>query len=357
MATTYSITATSQAISTNRTRGAVTVYNDGTNDVYYRRNDFWANGNTDPFTGNAAQLAAIGEGVLRPGDTVTLQGDWLSIDAVCATGGTATLRTWGGSITSLSPTRDHFVGIAEGHYGNHFPLHVFGTNPLVNNVREDMWEQGGVYVFPAAAGIRMELVSTSVEDDILTGGAVAGTGIHTIEIHYLDDNLDEQVEVLNMDGQTAAPTTAVNIRRVQSIHARATGTGGAAAGTITLQSVGGGVIYSRISLGETTSQQAIWTVPNGAEAYITAWCFGIGHPNGNRFGRFGLQANADPITGALTSIFQTHAIGSTQDGFGVGPMSVPLRFLAGVDIKITVLGDAGSANAITTGCFQGWYEI
>ena len=248
MAITASVTATPQTVRISDLPGGITLHSNGAADVYYRRNDASFSSATT-FIGNAAALAALAHGLVRSGDTVTL-GDWQGIELACATGLTASVTLASGLYAGRTPSRNYLYEIAEGHIGGHYPLHIFGYNGDLDNVREDVWEAGGRYVFPAAAGIQMQFDSTSVEDDILTGGAIAGTGVHKILLHYLDANLAEQTEEVTLNGQGEVNTTAENIRRVQSMHVTEAGTGAAAAGTITLKNTGATVKIGRASCRE-----------------------------------------------------------------------------------------------------------
>jgi len=124
-----------------------------------------------------------------------------------------------------------------------------------------------VVVLPDPGGIQLELVSTSTNDD----GNPVGTGARTVDIHYLDTSGVEQVETVTMNGTTAATTTAVDIDCVQWIHTKTVGSGGVAAGNISLQGVGGGTVYEYIAVGGNQSLSARYRVPAAHKGYLVQW--------------------------------------------------------------------------------------
>jgi hypothetical protein len=80
------------------------------------------------------------------------------------------------------------------------PFRVIGTNPDIDNVREDIWEMGGTYVFPPAGGIQMRVVSSSASDTVGQVGAIK------VHIHYLDAAGAEKSEKITMTGITPVNT-------------------------------------------------------------------------------------------------------------------------------------------------------
>ena len=64
------------------------------------------------------------------------------------------------------PTLDYATAVALGHVPGARPFRIIGTNTDIDNVREDIWELGGTYVFPPAGGIRMRVVSSSASDAV-----------------------------------------------------------------------------------------------------------------------------------------------------------------------------------------------
>ena len=141
------------------------------------------------------------------------------------------------------------IGNTKNYYPTKARGFVFGRAPDVNNVKVELWGgPTGTYVFPAAAQ-QMRIVSTSAADTL------AGAGIQKVLVHYLDVNYAIQAETLSLNGVTPVNTVATNILRINGIHAVQVGTGGAAAGAISLTNLAGSVTYGFITLGDNTARQ------------------------------------------------------------------------------------------------------
>jgi hypothetical protein len=249
----------------------------------------------------------------------------------------------------------YLYDIAEGNVTDHDWFRVYGFNGDVDTAEETIWGGGGIYVFPTSA-MGMELVSSSVEDDPDKGGAVAGTGVHTIEIYYLDGDYVEQAETINLNGTAAVATLATNILRIQHIHATVVGTGGYAAGNIDIRHLSDTPIYKRIIAGRNESSDAVWTVPNGKTGYIVSWQTGGGNSSAGRFVSHRLVATCSPEGGLTAGIFQTKDVIATQDNSIVIPFALPIKLPAHTDVMILAKGDASNADAVCVCSFEGWYE-
>lgn len=112
----------------------------------------------------------------------------------------------------------------------------------------------------SSTGVAISVVSTSADD---TSG---GTGIQQVEIHYIDVNGDEQEVYATMNGITPV-VVGVTAKFIQCVHANAIGSGGVAAGDISVTS--GGVVYSYLPAGKVRCSSASRYVPNGKTLYIT----------------------------------------------------------------------------------------
>src|SRR3990167_7119081 len=130
---------------------------------------------------------------------------------------------------------------------------------------DDIWN-GVATTIPLpdqTTGEQMTLVSTSIQDDS------AGTGVRTIDVHYVDIAGDEQHEIIALDGTTPVSTVAADIRFVQAIHGESWGTGLVAAGDIVIYRFGDATrVYNKISAGVNVSLSTARMVPAGKTAYI-----------------------------------------------------------------------------------------
>ena len=159
----------------------------------------------------------------------------------------------------------YLYDIAEGSIPGHNSFHKIGYNPDVDNLLEDLWSVGGLYVFPTA-GMQMEVVSSSNSDD----GSPAGMGVRTVKLCYLDSNYIEQTEIITLNGTTVVPTVATNILRIQRFYTNTVGSSGVAVGNIDIRHLSNTPIYARIMTGYNSSRQTVWTVPAGKTLYIVS---------------------------------------------------------------------------------------
>src|SRR5512139_3268256 len=134
-----------------------------------------------------------------------------------------------GTNTPFSNTykQDYATAVARGDVLNAEPFGGYGELTTAGAVNNQIIWPDGVYTIPPAAGVQMSLVSTSASD------GVAGTGIRSLDIHYLDNTLTPQIETVVLNGLTPVLTVATNIRFIQCMHMITFGTGKAAAGVIT----------------------------------------------------------------------------------------------------------------------------
>ena len=250
----------------------------------------------------------------------------------------------------------YFTDIAEGNVPNHTAFRIEGTNDDVDNVKEDLWPVGGVYVFPTA-GMQMELRSSSDQDSGAGGVNPAGTGVRSVIITYLDDTWTELTETVTLDGTTVVTTSATDIFRIQKMCTVTAGTGKKAAGLIDIRHLADTPIYGRIPIGENDLHQAICTVPIGMVLFIVSWQPGVGHQTGNRYARFELDATADCDDAYAADIFHSKDIIDIEDMAIYIPLPMPQKFPAKTDVKVTVISDNANANAFTSVSFEGWLEV
>jgi len=262
------------------------------------------------------------------------------------------IRGWLSSIyTKLNAS---LYDIAKGNVSGHEAWSKIGYNGDVDASTEDMIAQGGVYVFPAAEG-QMDIVSSSAEDDPVKANTNPGTGVHTVTLHYLDDAFTEKTEDINLNGTTAVATTATDIYRVQNIRAKVCGTGGKAAGNITLSEHGGTTYkYGYIATGHTRMRQCVWTVPAGKTLYVTSISFAVGGVVKEKSALFTTLATYDNKAGATRDFFIPYNEVIIEDEAYSRELSIPTKLGAGVDLKVQVRGLV--ADCVCTCTLSGWIE-
>jgi len=248
----------------------------------------------------------------------------------------------------------YLYDIAEGNIPGHVEFEMFGYNPDIDISVEDVWGAGGSYIFPAAPQ-QMELVSSSVEDDPDKGGSVAGTGIHSVTIYYLDNLYQEQTEDVELNGTGEVTTVATNILRVNKLKAKVVGSSGGAVGTISIRNLTNSPVYSTIDPTNTRSRNSIYTVPLGHTLYVTSMAGGCGSAAAST-ATIILNATYDHDAQALTTFFLPHAeviVGSGTGGI-IRPFEIPLRFPEKTNLKCRATTTAN--NSIVSVGVRGWME-
>jgi hypothetical protein len=141
---------------------------------------------------------------------------------------------------------------------------IVGTNEAVGTSFEDIWGPGAMLTYPTGAET-WEVVSSSGDD------TSAGSGVRTLSIITLDGSYDITAEqTVIMDGVTPVALTGTHLR-LRAMQAATIGSGGVAAGIITLRVSGGGVTRSAILAGGTTAFDSHYTVPNGKIAVVKSF--------------------------------------------------------------------------------------
>ena len=242
----------------------------------------------------------------------------------------------------------YLYDIAEGNVAGHLPFALLAFNPDIGTTEEDVWTTGGAYAWPAAGGIRMQVKSTSAADD----GDPAGTGVRTVHIHYLDDTYAERVEVVTTNGLTGVNTTATNIFRVNSFRAETIGTGGKAAGTISLTDTTPTVTYAAIAIGYTRSRNGFYTVPLGYTLYVTE--ISMSAYGANKGLRYTFRSTWDEDDEEARDFFIPWAEHMMANGAFLHQFGVPMVFPATTRLRIS--GKADQAGAVCAASIRGWLE-
>ena len=243
-------------------------------------------------------------------------------------------------------SQDYQTAVARGDVNNAFPFGGYGELTTVGAVSAQIIWPDGAYTLPPAAGLQMSIVSTSAQD------GVGGTGIRSVDIHYLDAALAPQTETVVLNGLTPVLTTATNIRFIQCMHMVTFGSGKKAAGVISATNTA--VVYALITTGQVRCTSSVRMVPAGKRVLVV-----------------GLSAGASSGTAAASAtirlastIFQDHdysadsvfipfASACAQDGSISLTLTAPLMFEAGAAIGMETTCDKA---ATIVGSWFGWVE-
>lgn len=132
-----------------------------------------------------------------------------------------------------------------------------------NNV--DLWRgPTDVQPEPVPAGFQPVMVSAAAGDDD------TGTGIQSVQIHYLDTAGAMQSETKATDGTGADVTfDATDVMFINEAHATAVGSGLVAAGNIDIKN--GATVMNRIAIAGNYALSTMRMVPTGYTGYIKRW--------------------------------------------------------------------------------------
>ena len=224
---------------------------------------------------------------------------------------------------------DFLTEVAKGNVSGHALVNRVGYNPDIDTVTyETVWQAGGVYPFPGAAGV-VSTASSSLLD------TAAGTGARTVLIEGLNSAHVEVSETITLNGILAVVTTTQFLRllRVSVVTA---GVGAANAGVLT--STIGGVTVSAVSASNNRSALGVYTVPAGKTGYLLD--LSISQSNNS----------ASSIAGVLWATDGQSLIFRRRDSFGGHSQSggtsrvyrAPMSFAEKTDIRIDAV--CGATN-------------
>ena len=157
-------------------------------------------------------------------------------------------------VTQLATARsDFWIEVGKGNIEGYTPVFFTGYNEDLPATEAIIRPSGGL-VTPILTAVTLDIVSDDAND------TSAGTGARTILIIGLDDNLDEQSEVVTLNGTTVV-TTALSYRAINFMQNATAGSNNVNIGSITAKD--GSNLVSEIAPGDGRALQAIGTIPNG----------------------------------------------------------------------------------------------
>ena len=243
----------------------------------------------------------------------------------------------------------YLYDIAEGNVAGHTAYAKLGYNGDVGSTEEDIITQGGVYPWIAAGGTALDIVSASDDD------ALAGTGVQKVKVTYLDATYAQQTQTFNMTGTTPIAFTDTKILRVNSIRAVQVGGGGVAAGNITVEGVGGAVVYRQITQGYTRGRGLTYTVPLGKTLYITSIAVSSGYTTAGKVVRWTGRATVDDTDPSTKiNLFQPFFEIITEDSSFTRQFEIPIKIPATADLKVSAVSNG--AGSFCDCALRGWLE-
>ena len=241
------------------------------------------------------------------------------------------------SVSRLGTSEPFELQVARGQIGWHETIFKFGYNNNVGSTRETIWEQGGLYAYPASATV-MTISSSSTDD------TSAGTGARTVEVYGLDANYNPIDEVVTLNGQTPVNTTKAYLRINRGI-VRSAGSGGANAGTIyagtgtVTSGVPANVYLSVNGEGDNQTLMGLWTVPAGYTAFLTKMSLSTGTAT-----QTPAILNASLVARPFGEVFQIKERFTLTDGAHEQFYTFPLKFTEKTDLEMRAFSSSASVS-------------
>jgi len=219
----------------------------------------------------------------------------------------------------------------------------FGYNTDIDTGTEIIASWGGTFQF-LTSGETIDIVSSSADDDD------GGTGVNSVVIYGVDENWDEQIEVVTLNGTTTVTTTSqwIGINRVAVF---LSGTGRTNAGTIDVTATTSGFQMAQMPPGGGVTQQLIFYVPRNHQ-FLAEWLFfsavktsGGSSPVLEFYGQV-----YSAVNNTIQEVFRSELDVAIGNNLEVSP---PIPFPVGEKSILYFECDTNTANTKVTGRFSG----
>ena len=234
---------------------------------------------------------------------------------------------------------DWAINLSAGNIDGVGYIEKFGRNDTMSGNMETIWDGSNLYTYLSSAS-SVYITSSDAAD------ATSGTGARTIEVQGLDASYNVITEDVTVD-DGASTATFIRVFRART---KTTGSGGQAAGVISIRSAasGAGTLLAQIqkvgtgggaSLGQTF--MALYTVPAGKTAYITQWIVGAG------------AQNADTTALLVARTFGDGGFNSKDIIISAGQQfakdyKIPLQFTEKTDIEVRGFSSSSGNDCSST---------
>lgn len=201
------------------------------------------------------------------------------------------------------------------------------------------------YTEPSAAA-QVEVVSSSVQD------AAAGTGTRTLRLTYYDDSMNGPfTEDITMNGTTAVPTVATNVRFIEKMETLTIGSNGTNVGTITVRHLSDSPVYGTIAASDGITYWGHHYVASGKQCCISRIFSGTQGASGSVFMRSFTPLTANSFEKQITARLRTITAQPSQI-FDIEPV---LWIPGPARVSLWVQPDANTANTVQAGF--AYYEL
>lgn len=216
---------------------------------------------------------------------------------------------------------------------------AWGRNLSLGTIVEDLWDGGGLYIWPTTAGI-LRIKSAEADD------AYGGAGCQIAVLYGLDENLAEISESVQLNGTTFV-STVNKFFRVRRLLAYL----GTNVGAISAYQSDETTVAATMLAGLADTQMAMFTVPAGKRAYMVSASFGsASNKIVHFFLTYRLWLEAASTYGPWLRAADFEVFRNTIQIGMAGWPNVPER----TDIALRGLAESGGDHAI--GGFTVFYE-
>lgn len=243
--------------------------------------------------------------------------------------------------------------IARGNVQGARSFSSFGSASLQNSGTKIVVSTNATFPDPLISGVQFAFRSTSGND--FDNGSI---GIRSIEIHYLDNELAEQSEIISLTGASLVNSVATDIRFINDMHVYTFGSGtasigkGHAQGNITAEYQG--TVYAKIGINQRLQKSSARMVPKGKRLFVADTT--VGSTSGTADARCTFTLVASHYNSKLFDnpfLFLPYNAISTQDNSVLFTWPVPLQFQTGTVVALEVSHDK---TCTVEAAFHGWIE-
>ena len=161
---------------------------------------------------------------------------------------------------------DYDTAVALGLVSGASTWNKFGYNEDVDaGLTEVIAEFGGAFAQNIGTAETLNIVSSSAND------ATGGTGLRTAVIFGVDNDWNEIIDVVAMNGTTPV-TSNLSFLGVNRLTIYQSGSASSNVGSIAATSSSGGITMATMPAGQGTSQQCIFYVPAG-KTFLASWLY------------------------------------------------------------------------------------
>lgn len=243
--------------------------------------------------------------------------------------------------------------IARGNVQGARSFSSFGSASLQNSGTKIVVSTNATFPDPLISGVQFGFRSTSGND--FDNGSI---GIRSIEIHYLDNELAEQSEIISLTGASLVNSVATDIRFINDMHVYTFGSGtasigkGHAQGNITAEYQG--TVYAKIGINQRLQKSSARMVPKGKRLFVADTT--VGSTSGTADARCTFTLVASHYNSKLFDnpfLFLPYNAISTQDNSVLFTWPIPLQFQTGTVVALEVSHDK---TCTVEAAFHGWIE-